>query len=150
MPISAVDVNMSRAQMRDAVCTQKFYWRKHMLGASVAAGEDPDAMVELTVSEIINGTNEFEGLIALMRRYMATKLTDSKVAVRVEEYLSFIADRAAGKLLTGAAWQRKFVLSHPLYKKDSVVSTEIVYDMLKKVAAFESGPSSAVRDFYKI
>lgn len=140
---------MNRAQKRDAVLNQKFYWRKYPLAAP-ADEKDPDAVVELTVAEIINGCCQFEGLIGLMRRYMATKLTPAHVVERVEEYLSFIADRAAGKVLTGAAWQRRFVRSHPLYKKDSVVSTEIVFDMLKKIEAFESGPASAVRDFYKV
>ncbi len=139
---------MNRAQLRDAVLTQKFYWRKHPL-AVPQDEKDPDAVVELTVAQIINGCCEFEGLIGLMRRYMATKLTPPDVVDKVECYLSFIADRASGKLLTGAAWQRRFVRSHPLYKKDSVVSSEVLYDMLKKIEAFESGPSSAVRDFYK-
>ena len=32
--------------------------------------------------------------------------------------------------MTGAQWMRKFIRSHPKYKKDSVVSDEINYDLL--------------------
>lgn len=51
----------------------------------------------------------------------------------VNNYLDFIHKRATGEILTGAAWMRRFVTSHPLYKNDSVVSEEIVYDMLWKL-----------------
>lgn len=38
-----------------------------------------------------------------------------------------------GTLSTPATWIRKFVASHPDYKKDSVVSQVINYDLLKAV-----------------
>jgi glutamate--cysteine ligase catalytic subunit len=147
MPISAVDVNMARAQKRGAVLSEKFYWRKHPLSA--AAQDDPDGMVELSVAEIVNGSAQFVGLIPLIRRYLSTKLTAPDVLAQVEAYLSFVADRASGRLLTGAAWQRRFVTSHPAYRRDSVVSPEIAYDLLKAVEAFENGPSESVRAFYQ-
>jgi hypothetical protein len=41
------------------------------------------------------------------------------------------------------------VTSHPAYRRDSVVSPEIAYDLLKAVEAFENGPSESVRAFYQ-
>ena len=146
MPISAVDVNMARAQKRGAVLSESFYWRKHPLST---AEEDADAMVELSAAEIVNGSPKFVGLIPLIRRYLSTKLTAPDVLARVETYLQFVADRASGRLDTGAAWQRRFVTRHPAYRRDSVVTPEIAYDLLKAIEAFENGPSEAVRGFYK-
>ena len=37
---------------------------------------------------------------------------------------------AAGELMTTARWMRTFVQSHPDYKKDSVVSEKICYDLM--------------------
>ena len=48
----------------------------------------------------------------------------------VNNYLDFIHKRATGEILTGASWMRQFVMKHPAYKQDSVVSEEIAYDML--------------------
>lgn len=52
---------------------------------------------------------------------------------KVNQYLDFIRKRATGEILTGAMWMREFVMNHPLYKHDSVVSEEIAYDMLDRL-----------------
>jgi hypothetical protein len=60
-------------------------------------------------------------------------------------YIRFIAGRAKGDILTGAAWQRQFVTSHPAYKHDSVVPPEICHDMLaaiKEIAQGRTKPAS--------
>ena len=66
---------------------------------------------------------------------------------RINEYLNLIKQRANGRprsvlcrwtlltcnaatLRTPATWIRNFVLNHPAYKHDSVVSKEINYDMM--------------------
>lgn len=60
IPISKVDENMQRAQKRDAVLNQKFWFRKDV--ASQNSGNNaaqisasPDNCVEMTINEIING-----------------------------------------------------------------------------------------------
>lgn len=52
----------------------------------------------------------------------------------VNKYLDFIHKRASGEILTGASWMRQFVMNHPAYKHDSVVSEEIAYDMLLRLS----------------
>lgn len=62
IPISKVDENMQRAQKRDAVLNQKFWFRKDLAAQSSQVAphanntpNDKDSCVELTVNEIING-----------------------------------------------------------------------------------------------
>ena len=65
LPISKVDENMQRAQKRDAVRTQKFWFRKDLatkdsptsVSDACARPVDPDgpSYIEMTISEIING-----------------------------------------------------------------------------------------------
>jgi len=38
-----------------------------------------------------------------------------------------------GKLITPASWIRNFIVTHPAYKNDSVVSDEINYDLAKAI-----------------
>ena len=58
MPISRVDENMQRAQKRDALLTQKFWFRKDLVpnrDAQPGSAAVDQVCVEMTVSEIING-----------------------------------------------------------------------------------------------
>ena len=53
IPISKVDENMKRAQKRDAVLNEKFYWRRDIF-TECKENSDPD-IVEMNVDQIING-----------------------------------------------------------------------------------------------
>ena len=57
---------------------------------------------------------------------------DSVTLRTVSTYLDFIVARAAGELLTPAAWMRQYIRSHPDYKFDSVVSSRIAADLMAK------------------
>ncbi|CAM9655822.1 unnamed protein product, partial [Ectocarpus sp. 12 AP-2014] len=54
-----------------------------------------------------------------------------RVVHRPIRYLDHLRKRAAGEIMTTAAWLRKFVTSHPGYGKDSVVTDEIAYDLVQ-------------------
>lgn len=122
IPISQINENMSRAQRRDSVRQEKFYFRAS------------SKIRLMSINEIINGSIDFTGLVPLVRQYLVD-LEDIDVATRitVERYLTFISERALGILLTDASWIRQFVVSHPDYKQDSVVSDRIQYDLLWKI-----------------
>ena len=45
----------------------------------------------------------------------------------------------AGELLTTAGWMRRFICSHPDYKKDSVVSEVITYDLIRTAREISEG-----------
>jgi hypothetical protein len=55
----------------------------------------------------------------------------------IRRYMKLLALRANGTLMTGAAWQRKFVQAHPDYRADSVVPQTVAHDLM--LAAHEIG-----------
>ncbi len=66
-----------------------------------------------------------------------SNLALSKRSSVLSRYLRHLRKRAAGEIMTTAAWIRHFVTSHPSYGKDSVVTDEIAYDLV--VACHEIG-----------
>ena len=54
------------------------------------------------------------------------------------EYLNFLLARAKGEKPTGARYIRDFVLNHPAYKQDSVLSQEISYDLMKHLTKLDN------------
>ncbi|XP_063979497.1 glutamate--cysteine ligase catalytic subunit [Diachasmimorpha longicaudata] len=134
IPISKVDENMAKAQKRDAVRTEKFWFRKDIRSEAKDDQKLEDEYAEFTINEIINGKEGvFVGLIPLVNSYLASMNVDADTHCTVQRYLKLIQRRASGELLTTAAWLRKQVESHPEYKKDAVVSPRINYDILKRV-----------------
>ncbi|KAF2838395.1 GCS-domain-containing protein [Patellaria atrata CBS 101060] len=157
IPIVRVSENMETAHVRDAVNTQKFYFRKNPFssrsgttsaeghsGTSTPAADSrpasPLGAVEdeydlMTVDEIINGqqsgSDGFPGLIPLVENYLNSMNVDVETRCGLAIYLDLIRRRANGSLWTAAKWIRHFVSSHPDYKKDSAVSDEIQYDLVK-------------------
>ncbi len=136
IPLSKVDENMQRAQQRDACRAQKFWFRRHITRGEV----QNDALEEMSVARIINGGDQFVGLIPLIRIYLDTVIgiTEQELS-RIGRYLDFISLRAAGKLLTNAQWIRQQVLAHPAYKHDSVVSRQILSDVYRSVIEISEG-----------
>merc|ERR1719231_2177074 len=68
----------------------------------------------------------------MIMAYLDVISTDSVTLRTVSTYLDFIVARAAGDLLTPAAWMRQYVRSHPEYRYDSVVSERIAADLMAK------------------
>ncbi len=68
IPVSKVDENMRRAQLRDALRTQKFFFRTNI--TSTCRDEHrPPKIEEMTVDQIINGDSAlgYPGLLPLVR-----------------------------------------------------------------------------------
>lgn len=174
MPLSLVDENMKRAQKIDAVCKEKFFFRKHMVPGhagqncnvcdppatnppanpppcSPCSAGDPkatedgtedetqldeemldDTVEEMTMDEIFNGKGDyFPGLVPLCYAYLDHMNCDKTAFGKLDGYLRFISARAAAQVKTDAGWMRDFVLTHPEYAKDSVVSPPIAHDLVK-------------------
>jgi glutamate--cysteine ligase catalytic subunit len=88
---------------------------------------------ELSIDAIMNGKpGEFSGLIPLVREFFNTLVVPEPVRIQVDRYLTFLSDRAAGRIATTANWMRQFVVSHPKYQQDSKVSAEVAYDLLRE------------------
>ena len=134
IPISKVDENMRRAQKRDACINEKFYFRTNIFDRNEPVCQ------EMTVNEIVNGTDTFAGLVPLIKEYLAQLDTvDVQTNCKIMHYMRLIERKASGELKTAANWMRKFVMTNPKYKSDSVVSDEIAYDLLWSMSNIASG-----------
>lgn len=156
MPITRVSENMETAHIRDAVSSQKFWFRKNPFSAHRSSGagtgtstpaeansrpQTPIGPVEdeyeqMTINEVINGQqtsdgNGFPGLIPLVESYLNSMNVDVETRCDIATYLDLIRKRANGTYWTAAKWLRHFVQTHPEYKQDSVVSDKITYDLVK-------------------
>lgn len=126
MPLSLVDQNMVRSHGRDAVVNEKFHFRTNIFS------DDAANIDILSIDEIINGKEStFEGMLPLVNRYLKTLGLETAVRAKLQSYLQFVSDRASCKTKTPARAIRDFITSHPDYKHDSKVSTEITYDLMK-------------------
>ena len=57
--------------------------------------------------------------------------------------MTFLAERARGKILTGARFIRNFVTEHAEYKQDSYLNEKISYDLLKMLDSLNDPTSKA-------
>ncbi|KAF2278785.1 glutamate-cysteine ligase [Westerdykella ornata] len=153
IPITRVSENMETAHKRDAVNTEKFYFRKDPFqvrsveGGAVSGNSRPatppllpveEEYTLMTINEIINGQpdkdgNGFPGLIPLVENYLDSMNVDVETRCALARYLELIRRRADGSLWTAAKWIREFVKRHPKYARDSQVDDEIQYDLVKTV-----------------
>eukprot|EP00106_Octopus_bimaculoides_P021159 XP_014788601.1 PREDICTED: glutamate--cysteine ligase catalytic subunit-like [Octopus bimaculoides] len=89
-----------------------------------------DIYTLMTIDEIMNGKDDFPGLIPLIHKYLDHVDYDASKRPQIMQYLKYFSDKAAGKIMTMAQWTRQFVRNHEEYKNDSVVSDRITYDFI--------------------
>ncbi|KAK4508370.1 hypothetical protein PRZ48_002108 [Zasmidium cellare] len=155
IPIPRTTENMETAHKRDAVLDDKFYFRKDPLprrsgrtngtasprsrpntpqpSRPHTPGPVEDEYELMTVDEIINGkpASGFPGLIPLVESYLDSVNVDVETRCELAQYLALIRGRANGELWTAAKWIRHFVREHEEYKKDSVVTDGMAFDLVK-------------------
>ncbi len=88
---------------------------------------------------LINNFSLCLGLIQIIKDYLVNLEIDVETQCTIRQYLCLIESRARGDLMTPAAWMRKFVLQHPKYKQDSIVTDEINYDLMWRIKLISSG-----------
>jgi len=146
IPMSKVNVDFEASLLADAVRTHQYHFRRQIVPPSdplyrrlydeSAPAEDlGDECERMSANELFNGSKSgFRGLLHLVRLFASEKYTLSEVEQStLDRYLTLLSRRASGELMTVAAWARAFVLSHPLYGRDSVVSPAIAHDLLGAV-----------------
>ncbi|MBN3309500.1 GSH1 ligase, partial [Amia calva] len=151
IPLSKVDENMKVAQKRNAVHEGMFYFRKDIFKGCnpVADGSaatqngmenDTEEYVLMSIDTIINGKEGvFQGLIPILNCYLENMEVDVETRCTILNYLKLIKKRASGELMTMARWMREFVAKHPEYKKDSVITDKINYDLLVRCDKIAKG-----------
>ncbi|GMM46602.1 hypothetical protein DAPK24_031770 [Pichia kluyveri] len=142
--ISLVDENMIRAHHRDAINKDLFYIRTNI-------NDNNDEIIkELSLNDIFNGSNEFKGLIPIVKEYVEIEFKDiSKIQQnKLNAYLELISGRASGKILTTATFFRNFINNHKDYQKDSIVPESVAYDFCKFAKKLSEYDSDSVNEFF--
>ncbi|XP_078471865.1 glutamate--cysteine ligase catalytic subunit-like [Lampetra planeri] len=147
VPLSKVDQNIRKAQKRNAVLEEMFYFRKD-IQAEVDAPPADDTESEdevgilMSIDTIINGkVGVFQGLIPIVNSFLEDMEVDVETRCTISHYMELISKRASGELGTTAQRLRAFVSGHPDYAHDSVISERVNYDlMLRCDALSRSGP----------
>lgn len=71
---------------------------------------------------------------------MSLKGYNKEQVAEVRMYLTFLMERARGEVPTGARFIRDFVLNHKDYKKDSVISKSISFDLMSTIINMNTDP----------
>lgn len=153
LPINKVDENMKIAEKKDAVILEKFWMRENIRSTTNPQRglyEEPIS-IRLTIDEIINGKDEFPGLVPLIKSYVSNMELDPATYTTFTTYLDYIKRKSVGTIPTVANWMRKFIRAHPAYRFDSVVTDEINYDLLSAIGKIQDGKvyESYVTSTYK-
>jgi glutamate--cysteine ligase catalytic subunit len=170
IPISKVDENMQTAQKRDACRSEKFYFRKSIFTSADSVSKCPSVCKNqkvmdcccssnvatcleneytlMTINDIVNGNDEFPGIISLIKDYLNNIDVDVSTQCTIKQYLRLIEGRANGELMTTASYMRKFVNEHPKYDHDSRVGNEITYDLLNHINKIANGEVECRELFY--
>ena len=170
IPIGRVTENMETAHRRDAVLNDKFWFRRSVFPVRsprpygdtrsgtntpvisrppTPTGPVEDEYEEMGVNEIINGSDDFPGLIPIVESYLDSMNVDVATRCELQRYLNLIRDRASGKLWTAAKWIREFVKEHPEYKQDSVVNEQINHDLVGTVIQIERDGGKDIKNVDK-
>ncbi|CAN0239773.1 unnamed protein product [Lampetra planeri] len=158
VPLSKVDQNIRKAQKRNAVLEEMFYFRKdiqagksshyksyvvffHNFTLNDTESED-EVGILMSIDTIINGkVGVFQGLIPIVNSFLEDMEVDVETRCTISHYMELISKRASGELGTTAQRLRAFVSGHPDYAHDSVISERVNYDlMLRCDALSRSGP----------
>ncbi|KAL7420624.1 glutamate--cysteine ligase [Cryptotrichosporon argae] len=120
---------------------------RHVPSMSSCASSDDSTdeleVAEMTIDQVMNGHGGFPGLLGLVNAYLNSINVDVETKCRLRRYLELIKRRARGELVTPASWIRSFITGHPAYKRDSVVSDLINYDLARAVDEIERGVRAA-------
>lgn len=105
-----------------------FYYRSNIYD------KGPPEIGEGTLNDIFNGTGSYRGLLSVVRQYVAEVFKTK----RLDKYLNFIAGKCSGEYMAVSEYLRKFIMTHSMYKKDSVVHGEIIDDLIAHIKDIEA------------
>lgn len=96
---------------------------------------------QMTINQIINGCDEFVGIMPILCHYVESfnDGSNTELIEKINRYLRLISDRASQKTKTTARVMRDFVDAHPKYAHDSIVNDEVAYDLLNMMDKIGKG-----------
>lgn len=100
---------------------------------SNTGGEEAAEWKQFSLDTIINGSREFIGLVPILRTFLDSLKMEDHQRAKLNKYLDFISDRAAGRVATAANWIRQQVMNHPDYRGDSHVLPSIAYSLMQSI-----------------
>ena len=115
---------MARAQKRDSVLNELFYYR-----TNPEASGDACSISLKPLDEIID---QFNGFIF---DYLTEMSIEPEVFSALSKYINHVTDRANGSTPTPARLMRNFIQNHSEYNNDSIVSDSIIYDLMKHLSS---------------
>ncbi|KAJ9606613.1 hypothetical protein H2200_008621 [Cladophialophora chaetospira] len=143
IPIEKVEENMQRAHTRNAVMSERFFFRRKIHPTQEEKRNLDDEYTMMTIDGVINGSESssseaiqsFPGLIPLVQSYVEDEYAAEPQEKRRQllKHLDLIRKRATGELPTPASWMRRFVQEHEEYKQDSIVSERICFDLMQRI-----------------
>ncbi|XP_036355100.1 glutamate--cysteine ligase catalytic subunit-like [Octopus sinensis] len=89
--ITKVDENFPPAQKPDAINKEKFHFRKDVQKESSELTQDIYSL--MTLNEIMNGKDDFPGLIPLIHKYLDYIDYDFSKRPKIMQYLKYISDK---------------------------------------------------------
>uniref|UniRef100_A0A0L8G164 Glutamate--cysteine ligase n=1 Tax=Octopus bimaculoides TaxID=37653 RepID=A0A0L8G164_OCTBM len=121
VPITKVDENFTSAQKRDSINTQKFHFRE--VQKEFTSCEVTHKIYSLmTLNEIMNGKDDFPGLIPLIYKYLDHVDYDSSKRPKIMQYLKYLSDKAAGP---GIEAKTQLVISSAKRRTTNICITRI-------------------------
>lgn len=94
----------------------------------------------MTIAEIMFGKGDYKGIFHEIDRKLESCL---KVCVNVkaliDELKNFILETVTGKRKTLASWMREYVNKNPSYTHNSILSKEVMDDLLLTLWKIEKG-----------
>ncbi|SCU77650.1 LAFA_0A02718g1_1 [Lachancea sp. 'fantastica'] len=135
VPMSQTWQNMELAHHRDAVLHERFYWKSSF----TAEGTEQYTCAQIFSDPAFGIFPQFIDRILKHKMWVASSWTELKSSsdpaqVRLFYYLKLVFDRATGALPTTANFLREYITTHPSYKKDSRLTAELNYHLLKMVS----------------
>ena len=158
IPISLAQLNEARCSNRDAVTNEKFYFRTAVTGdegdykhnllqesdflrnkLECKEGDCTPPPLEMSIEQILEGdlSLNYKGIIPLMLEYMEYRGYTQEEVDTIMKYLDIIRGRAAGRYKTPARFIRDFVLQHPDYMHDSIISDKITTDLFDAIITID-------------
>lgn len=151
IPISFVDDNFNAAVMRDSDINGRFKFRRYFSQHLHGKDSYKDEWVSLSLLEFLEGNSEFSGMKALINAYLDVNNNEInneserlgyELKKRVWDVYNFYVARAKREIMSNARFIRNIVLNHKAYKHDSIVSDEIVTDLIDTLISIQDADNS--------